>query len=334
MSALGGSWKAIRDAMTVLLAIGLSMVFVDASTAQIGYPNRPIKIVVPFPAGGPPDAIARVVGQHLHSRIGQPVIIENRPGGGTTIGTRAAAAASPDGYTLLFTGNNLCYFPVLYPKLDFDPAKSLAAVATVVAYSHVMAIAPAVPAKSVSEMIAHAKANPSKLIFGYAPGTPPQILGAAFRQATATEIDFVPYRGGDQARADLLGGRIQINIAPVAILLPLIREGKVRALAFTGSTRNPDLPDIPTMVETGFPEVGFYPDAWHGLMVPVATPKSVVERLNVVINEILKSPEMTATLSTLGFESMVTTPQQFTAFLSDEMQKWPPRLRLAGVQAE
>jgi tripartite-type tricarboxylate transporter receptor subunit TctC len=218
--------------------------------------------------------------------------------------------------------------------LGFDPAKSLAAVATVVAYSHVMAIAPAVPAKSVSEMIAYAKANPSKLIFGYAPGTPPQILGAAFRQATATEIDFVPYRGGDQARADLLGGRIQINIAPVAILLPLIREGKVRALAFTGSTRNPDLPDIPTMVETGFPEVGFYPDAWHGLMVPVATPKSVVERLNVVINEILKSPEMTATLSTLGFESMVTTPQQFTAFLSDEMQKWPPRLRLAGVQAE
>src|SRR5262249_36183559 len=249
---------------------------------------------------------------------------------GTTIGTRAAAAASPDGYTLLFTGNNLCYFPVLYPKLDFDPANSLAAVATVVAYSHVMAVAPAVPAKSVRELVPYAKANPGKLIFGYAPGTPPQILGEAFKKATATKIDFVPYRGGDQARADLLGGRIHINIAPVATLLPLIRERKVLPLAFTGSKRSRDLPDVPTMGESGFPEVGFNPDAWHGLMAPVATPRTVIERLNVAINEVLKSPEMTATLATLGIDPMVTTPQEFAAFLSDEMRKWPPRLRAAG----
>src|SRR5262245_17366311 len=230
MSALNEPWKAIRGALPVLLAIGLSFVFVNASAAQTDYPSKPIKIIVPFPAGGPPDAIARVLAQHLHRRIGQPVIIENRPGGGTTIGTRAAATASPDGYTLLFTGNNFCFFPVLYPKLDFDPATNLAAVATVVSYSHVIAVAPAVPAKSVGELIAYAKANPSKLIFGYAPGTPPQILGEAFKQATATEIAFVPYRGGDQARADLLGGRIHINIAPVPILLPLVQEGKVRPL--------------------------------------------------------------------------------------------------------
>jgi len=334
MSAWNGPWKPIRGAMPVLLALGMSLVFLDVSTAQIDYPSKPIKIIVPFPAGGPPDAIARVVGQQLHGRIGQPVIIENRPGGGTTIGTRAAATASPDGYTLLFTGNNLCYFPVLYPKLDFDPAKNLAAVATVVSYSHVIAVAPAVPAKSVDDLIAHAKADPGKLIFGYAPGTPPQILGEAFRQASGTDIAFVPYRGGDQARADLLGGRIHMNIAPLATLLPLIRDGKVRPLAFTGSKRSPDLPDVPTTGESGLPEVGFNPDAWHGLLVPVATPAAVIERLNVAINASLKSPEMAAALATLGVEAMITTPQEFTAFFSDEMQKWPSRLRAAGVQPE
>src|SRR5262249_17821522 len=155
--------------------------------------------------------------------------------------------------------------------------------------------------------------------------TPPHILGSALRQATATDIAFVPYRGGDQARADLLGGRIHINIAPVPILLSLIREGKVRPLAFTGSKRSPDLPDVPTMGESGFPEVGYNPDAWHGLMAPVATPMAVIERLNVAINEGLKSPEMSARITTLGFEPMVTTPQEFGTFLSDEMQKWPPR---------
>jgi len=320
--------------MLALIALGLSLVFLDTSRAQTDYPSKVIKVIVPFPAGGPPDAIVRVLAQHLQTRVGQSVIIENRPGAGSTIGTKAAAAASPDGYTLLFTGNNLCFFPVLYPKLDFDPVRSLAPVATVVGYSHVIAVAPAVPAKSVSELIAHAKANPGKLIFGYGPGTPPHVLGSALRQATATDIAFVPYRGGDQARADLLGGRIHINIAPVPILLPLIREGKLRPLAFTGSKRSPDLPDVPTIGESGFAEIGFNPDAWHGVMAPVATPTAVIERLNVAINESLKSPEMIARLGILGFEPMVTTPQEFGNFLSDEMQKWPPRLRSAGVQAE
>jgi tripartite-type tricarboxylate transporter receptor subunit TctC len=262
------------------------------------------------------------------------VIIENRPGAGTTIGTRAAAAANPDGYTLLFTGNSLGFFPVLYPKLDFDPAKSLTPVGTVVSYSHVMATAPNVPAKSVSELIAYAKANPGKLIFGYGPGTPPHILGSAFKQATGTEITFIPYRGGDQARADLLGGRVHITFAPVGTLLPLIRDGKVRPLAFTGPKRSSDLPDVPTMSESGLPEASFNPDGWHGLMAPVGTPVKVVERLNVAINESLKSPEMTARLGTLGFEPMITTPWEFAVFLADEMQKWPLRLRSAGVQSE
>jgi tripartite-type tricarboxylate transporter receptor subunit TctC len=190
MSAAKGPWGLIHDAlraaaMPALVALALSPFCLDAASAETDYPSKLIKIIVPFPAGGPPDAIARVLALHLHNRIGQTIVIENRPGAGTTIGTRSAATANPDGYTLLFTGNNLCYFPVLYPKLDFDPDKSLATVATVVAYSHVMVVASGVPAKSVAELAAYAKVNPGRLMFGYAPGTPPHILGEAFRQATA-----------------------------------------------------------------------------------------------------------------------------------------------------
>ena len=170
------------------------------------------------------------------------MIIENRPGAGTTIGTKGVATAAPDGYTLLFIGPNIVYSPMLYPNLDFDPLKSLVPVATVVTWSHVMVVEPSVPAKTIAELIAHAKANPGKLTFGFGLGTTPHVLGETFKQATGTEIASIPYRGGEQARADLLGGRIHINIAPVPSLLPLIQDGRARPLAFTGPKRSPDLP--------------------------------------------------------------------------------------------
>lgn len=329
--------RTARFRSTMAAALVLPLVIAAASRLPAraqDYPSKLIKVIVPFPPGGPPDAIARVVVQHLQSCIGQSVIIENRPGAGTTIGTKAAAAAVPDGYTLLFTGSNLTYFPVLFPKLDFDPVKSLAPVATVVAYSHVMVISPSVPANSVAELIAYAKANPGKLIYGFPPGTPPHILGEAFKQATGTDIAFIPYRGGEQARADLLGGRVHINMAPVASLLALIQDGKARPLAFTGPKRSPDLPNVPTMIESGLPQVGFDPDAWHGFMVPAGTPSAVVSKLNTEINESLRSPEMRATLSRLGFDAKITTPQEFAAFLAAEMKKWPQLLIAAGVKAE
>src|SRR5262245_46586904 len=286
--------KRVRDtlgsiAVSAFAALGVSLIAVGASAQT--YPSRLIKVVVPFPAGGPPDAAARVAVQYLQNRIGQTIVIENRPGGGTTIGTKAVATAAPDGYTLLFTGTNLAYFPVLFPHLAFDPVKSLAPIATVVAWSHVMVVSPSVPAKTVAELIAYAKANPGKLAFGFAPGTAPQILGESFRQATATDIAFVPYRGGQQARADLLGGRIHINIAPVSSLSALIQEGKARPLAFTGLKRSPDLPDVPTMIESGLPQVGYNPDSWLGFLAPAGTPRAVIDSLNTEVNESLKSPE-------------------------------------------
>jgi tripartite-type tricarboxylate transporter receptor subunit TctC len=318
----------------LVAALLLALRFGATDAGAQTYPDRLIKVIVPFTPGSPVDAAARVVMQPLQLRLGQSIIIENRPGAGTTIGTKAAATAAPDGYTLLFLGPNFAYSKVLYPHLDFDPAKTLVPVATAVTWSHVMVVAPEVPARNVAELIAYAKANPGKLVFGFGLGTTPHILGESFQQAAGVEFTRIPYRGGEQARADLLGGRVQINIAPVPTLLPLIREGKARPLAFTGPRRSPDLPEVPTMKESGLPQVGYDPDVWLGFFTPAGTPPEVIDKLNREVNQVLKSPEMTATLARLGFEAMITTPQQFADFLVAEMQKWPPLLRAAGLKPE
>jgi tripartite-type tricarboxylate transporter receptor subunit TctC len=175
---------------------------------------------VPFTPGSPVDAAARIVTQHLQARLGQSLVIDNRPGAGTTIGTKVAAAAAADGYTLVIVGDNLSYYSTLYPNLGFDPLKSLTPIASAVTWSHVVVVAPAVPVKSLAELIAYAKANPGKLIFGFGLGSVPHILGSVFRQASGIDIHFIPYRGGDQARADLLGGRVHLNMVPSAACCP------------------------------------------------------------------------------------------------------------------
>ncbi len=301
--------------------------------AQV-YPSKVVKVILPFTPGSPVDAVARIVTQHLQERIGQSVIIENRPGAGTTIGTKGVATAAPDGYTLLFIGPNIVYSPILYPNLDFEPLKSLVPVATVVTWSHVMVVEPGVPAKTIAELIAHAKANPGKLTFGFGLGTTPHVLGETFKQAAGIEIASIPYRGGEQARADLLGGRIHINIAPVPSLLPLIQDGRARPLAFTGPKRSPDLPDVPTMTESGLPQVGFNPDVWLGFFAPAGTPATVIDKLNTAINDSLTSAELKTTLIKLGYEVKATTPGEFAAFLEMERVKWPPLLKAAGLKAD
>jgi len=319
-----------RAFAATLLALGLG----QGIAAAQDYPNQTIKLVVPFTAGGPVDSLGRVIAQHLSSRLGQSIIIENRTGGGTSIGAKAVAVSPPDGYTLLFMGPNVAYYPVLFPTLEFDPAKSLVPVATAVTWSHVMAVAPSIPAKNVAELVAYAKANPGKLAFGFGLATMPHILGETFRQATGIEILSVPYRGGEGARADLLGGRIHINIAPVPQLLPLIREGKIRPIAYSGPRRSPDLPDVPTMTESGLPQVGFNPDVWMGIFAPAGTPSAVVDKLNREINGVLKSDEMAPTLKRFGYEAKITTPAEFEVFFAAELLKWPPVLRAAGLKPQ
>jgi len=187
----------------------------------------------------------------------------------------------------------------------------------------VLAVAPSVPANNVSELVAFAKANPGKLVFGFGLATMPHIVGETFRQATGIDIVNLPYRGGEQARADLLGGRVHINIAPVPQLLALIRDGKMRPLAYTGARRSPDLPDVPTMAESGLPQVGFNPDVWLGILGPAGMPAAVVDRLNSDVSASLQSAEMKAVLARLGFEPKAMTPREFEDFLAAEIRKWP-----------
>jgi tripartite-type tricarboxylate transporter receptor subunit TctC len=320
--------RQIIVAMLLMLGFGLS-----GAEAQ-SYPNQTIKLIVPFSAGGPIDALGRMLVQPLQSRLGQNVVVENRPGGGTSIGAKAVAAAPPDGHTLLLLGPNAAYYPVLLPDLDFDPQKSLAPVATLVAWSHVLAVAPSVPAQNIKELVAHAKANPNTLAFGYGLATMPHIIGEVFKQASGIEIVNVPYRGGEGARADLLGGRIHINVAPVPQLLPLIRDGKIRPLAYTGATRTPDLPDVQTMIEGGYPQVGFHPDVWMGMFAPAGTPSAVIDKLNQVIADMMRSPDMEPALKRFGYQTKLTTPGEFQTFFAAELKKWPPILRATGIKPQ
>jgi len=311
--------------------IGLSAI-VPASAEN--YPDHVIKVIVPFVPGSPVDAAARVITQHIQTRLGQNMVIENKPGGGTTIGLKAVMASAADGYTLLFIGPNLAYTPVLYPSMNFDPLKSLTPIASVVSYSHVMAVAPAVPAKTVKELVDHIKANPGKVTFGYGLATTPHMLAETFRRVTGADFAGIPYRGGEQARADLLGGRIDINVAPISNLIAIVEDGRARPLAYTGLKRSIDLPEVPTMTEAGYPEVGYHPDVWLGFLGPLGTPDPVVRRINAAVGEALASEDMKPVLRKLGFDPMAGTPEQFAAFIDKEVRKWPPILQAAGLKAE
>ena len=206
--------------------------------------------------------------------------------------------------------------------------------ASTVTWSHLMVVAPSIPAKTVAELVSYAKAHPGQLIFGYGLATTPHILAESFKRAAGVDVTGIPYRGGEQARADLLGGRVHINMAPVPNLLPLVQEGKARPLAYTGPKRSPDLPEVPTMIESGLPEVGYNPDVWLGYFAPAGTPAAIVETLNRAVNESMQSPEMKPVLAKLGFEYKVATPKEFAEFVAAEVAKWPPLLRAAGLKPE
>jgi tripartite-type tricarboxylate transporter receptor subunit TctC len=317
-----------RRTLAATLAIAC---YATAAVAQT-YPSKPIKAIVPYTPGSPVDVLARVVTQQMSARLGQSIVIDNRPGAGTTIGTKLAASADPDGYTLLIGATSFILSFSLYQNLEYDPVKSFAPVAMLAYSPQVLVIAPSVPAATVQEFIAYAKANPGRLNFGFGLGTLPQILGESFKAVTGTDIASIPYKGGAQAITDMLGGRIQMNFGTTATLLPLIQQGKVRALAVTTQTRSKDLPDVPTMVESGLPELALIFSA--GLLAPAGTPADIIHKLNFETNEAMKTPELTASMAKLGFEPQIWSTQDYSAFLADEMRRWPPIVKAAGVKPE
>ena len=317
--------------LPAVAALGVSLISAGASWSQT-YPSKLIKLVVPLTPGSPIDVLARLTEPLLASRLGQKIIVENRAGGGGTIASKAVATAAPDGYTLLFTGAIHTLAPVLFKSLDYDPVKDFAPIATVGSGSWVLVVAPSVPAKSVRELVAYSKAHPGKLNWGYGINTGPHMLGEMFKMATGIQVANISYKGGAQVLPDMLGGRIHMNFAATATLLPLIRDGKLRALAVTSEARSPDLPDVPTMIESGLPRLprGF----WGGLLAPADTPADIVDRLNAVINASVTTPEMTANLAKLGFEPKTGSPQDFAALIVDEVEAWSAAAKSAGIKPE
>jgi tripartite-type tricarboxylate transporter receptor subunit TctC len=308
-----------------ILVFGLSA----PSVAQ-PYPSKPIKMIVPFTPGSPVDVLARLVSNHLSPRLGQTIVLENKPGAGTTIGTKLAASADPDGYTLMIAATSFVISSVMYPNAGYDPLKSFDAVAFLARSPQVLVISPSVPARTLKEFVAYAHANPGKLNFGFGLGTLPQVLGEYFKVLTKADIASIPYKGGEQVRVDMLGGRIQMNFGPPPSVMSLIQQGKVRPLAVTTETRYRGLPDVPTFAESGLPQMSQSFTA--GFVAPAGTPKAILQALNSRVNETLRSPELTAAMDKIGFVPEPWTIARYEEFLVEEVKAWPGILKTTGVK--
>lgn len=312
-------------------AAGLAPGFGSAA-AQQKYPAKPILMIVPFPPGGPIDTMARMVGQELSASIGQ-VVVENRPGAGSTIGTKFVAAAAPDGYTLLFgSSGSLAVAPALYSSLGLDPRRAFAPIATVALLPHVFVVNNEVPAHTVAEFVAYAKANPGKINFGAGLGTPPHLLSTLFKTEAGIDVVYIPYTGSAQSVTDLLGGRTQFTIDGLVTLYPLIKAGKVRPLAIARAQRWPELPEVPTLAESGYPD--FVIDAWTGLVAPAGTPQPIVAQINTAIDTILKTPAAEDSLAKFSAIAKLGTPDEFRAFLAQQMEQWGSIVKLAGARLD
>jgi tripartite-type tricarboxylate transporter receptor subunit TctC len=303
------------------------------SAAAQAYPSRPIRMIVPFPPAGPIDTMARLLGQQLSARFGQQVVIDNRPGAGSLLGTKAAAGAEPDGYTLLFgSSGSLAVAPALYSNYELDILKAFVPVGEVALLPHVLVVGNSVPARTVAELIAYAKANPGKLNYGASLGTPPHLLSTLFKTKAGIDVVYVPYKGSAASVTDLLSGQTQFTIDGLTGLLPLIQDGKLRALAIARAQRWPVLPDVPTLVESGFPD--FTVDAWTGVAAPAGTPAAIVNALNRAINESLDSAEAKAGLARFSAIAQTGSPQDFAAWIASELPKWAAIVKLSGARIE
>jgi len=295
------------------------------------YPTRPVRMVAPFAAGGPADILARLIGQWLSERLGQPFVIENRPGAAGNIGTEVVVKSPPDGYTLILAGSPNMINATLYDKLNFNFIRDIAPVAGIVRFPLVMAVHPSVPAKTVPEFIAHAKANPGKINMASGGiGATPHVAGELFQMMTGVRMIHVPYRGAAPALTDLLAGQVQVSFANTVASIEYIRAGKLRPLAVTTATRSEALPDISTVGEF---VPGYEASGWSGIGSPKNTPSQIVDKLNAETNAGLADPKIKARLADLGGTPLAGSPADFGKFIADETEKWGKVVRAANIKA-
>jgi tripartite-type tricarboxylate transporter receptor subunit TctC len=321
----------IRRMLVASLAIIASLANVEGAMGQ-PYPARPVRIVVGFPPGGVGDIVARLVGQWLSERLGQPFVIENRPGAASNVATEAVVRAPPDGYTLLLLNPANATSATLYDRLNFNFIRDIAPVAGIVRVPNVMEVNPSVPVKTVPEFIAYAKANPGKVNYASAGnGTTVHLAGELFRIMTGVNLVHVPYRGSAPALTDMLGGQVQVMFDALPSSIEHVRSGKLRALAVTTAARSPALPDIPTL---GDFVPGFEASVWQGIGAPKSTPPEIVEKLNKEINAALADPKMRAQLASLGDTGLALSPAEFATLIADETEKWARVIRAASIKAQ
>ncbi|HZA49135.1 MAG TPA: tripartite tricarboxylate transporter substrate binding protein [Myxococcaceae bacterium] len=321
--------KSLSAAVAAMLLLASA-----AALAAEPYPSKPIKVIVPFPAGGTTDLVARVIGQELTKAWGQQVVVENRPGAGGNIGSEAAAKSPPDGYTLLMgTVGTHGINPSLYKKLPYDAVKDFAPITLATSGPNILVVHPSLPAKSVKELIAYAKANPAKLNFASSGnGTSIHLCGELFKTKTGLQMTHVPYKGSAPAVTDLIGGQVQLMFDNMPSAWPHVKTGKLRALAVTTAKRSQTAPDLPTIAESGVP--GFDATSWFGLLAPAGTPKEIVTKLNKETVRILKTPEVKERLLAQGAEPVGNSPEQFAAHIKAEIEKWRKVVEASGAQID
>ena len=302
-------------------ALAVALALVAAPALAQDYPTRPVKIIVPFGAGGPADVTARLLAQNLQDKLKQPFVVEDKPGAGAVIGTTEVARAAPDGYTLLMMSNTQTANESLLPQRGYELMRDLVAVAPVNTSELLIVVHPSVPAKTLKEFIALAKSEPGKLNYASSgQGTPYHMAGELFKTMTGTDIVHVPHRSSGDARTSVLGGQVQMMIDAVTTMAPNVAAGQVRALATTGKTRSSVLPDVPTADEAGVP--GYEATIWLGVMVPKGTPQTIVDRLNAEINAAIRQPDTVKLWAAQGATPMTMTPAEFDKFLRDDIVKW------------
>lgn len=301
--------------------------------AQSNYPNKPIKLVVAFPPGGPTDLVSRVIAQKLSEQFGQQVLVENRPGANGNIGAEAVAKAAPDGYTVFYNTSAITLSPSLYSKLSFDPLRDYAPVALTAVVPLVIAAHPSVPATNLKEFIAYLKANPGKVPYGSAGNGNVTHLGAfLFLQANGLEAIHVPYKGSAPSLTDLVGGQTQFTAETVNAALPYIRDKRLKAFAVTSLKRSNVLPDVPTLNESGMK--GFEVGAWQGIVMPAKTPPAIVQRWNAEVMKALADPDVKAKLAAQGAEPLGSTPEQYGAYLKSEVERWSKVVKATGAKLD
>ena len=322
----------VRRNFLTLAAGAAALPVVSRIARAQSYPTRPVRWIVPFPAGGPTDILARLMGHWLSARLGQPFIIDNRPGAGSNVGTEAVVHAPPDGYTLLLVGPPSAINATLYDKLNFNFVRDIAPIAGLIRVPNVMVVHPSVPARTVPEFIAYAKTNPGKTnMASSGNGTSPHVAGELFRMMTGIDTVHVPYRGAAPALTDLIAGQVQVYFATAPTVLEYIDTGKLRLLAVTTAMPSDALPNIPTVGEF---VPGYEASAWYGVGAPMNTPTEIIDKLNSEINAALGDPQIKTRLAHLGGTALAGPPADFGKLIEEETRKWAKVIKFAGIRVQ